>query len=532
MDRDRRSHGLYDPRDERDSCGFGLIAQLDDHPARALVDQALQALARMTHRGGVAADGRSGDGCGLLLKRPGPFLRALAAEAGIDAGRRPVAGLVFLPHDEDQAEQARDTLRATLAEVGLVLAGWRVPPLDADACGTTARRTLPRIEQAFVNGDAIEDPAGLARALYLARRRAEQRLRGVVDAFYVVSLSADAIGYKGMVLPEHLPQLYPDLRRVDLASSAVVFHQRFSTNTSSRWSLAQPFRLLAHNGEINTIAGNRAWAQARAHVWRNERLDPREFDPVIDCDGSDSQSLDSMLELLQASGMDLLKAMRMLVPPATQSLEYKDSDLAAFYEYHSLNIEPWDGPAGIVVFDGRYAACTLDRNGLRPARWLRTRDRRFMVASEAGVFDVPVDEIEAKGKLGPGQMIAADLARGELLDSDAIDAVNRGRAPYKRWLKQGMTYLHSELIDPNLTDAPFERDTLAGFQKLFQLTREEREHVLRPLAETEQEAIGSMGDDVPMATLSQQVRPLYDRFRQAVRAGHQSADRSACARTA
>ncbi|MBC8058278.1 MAG: glutamate synthase large subunit, partial [Rhizobiales bacterium] len=408
-----------------------------------------------------------------------------------------------------------DTLRATLAEVGLVLAGWRVPPLDADACGTTARRTLPRIEQAFVNGDAIEDPAGLARALYLARRRAEQRLRGVVDAFYVVSLSADAIGYKGMVLPEHLPQLYPDLRRADLASSAVVFHQRFSTNTSSRWSLAQPFRLLAHNGEINTIAGNRAWAQARAHVWRNERLDPREFDPVIDCDGSDSQSLDSMLELLQASGMDLLKAMRMLVPPATQSLEYKDSDLAAFYEYHSLNVEPWDGPAGIVVFDGRYAACTLDRNGLRPARWLRTRDRRFMVASEAGVFDVPVDEIEAKGKLGPGQMIAADLARGELLDSDAIDAVNRGRAPYKRWLKQGMTYLHSELIDPNLTDAPFERDTLAGFQKLFQLTREEREHVLRPLAETEQEAIGSMGDDVPMATLSQQVRPLYDRFRQA-----------------
>ena len=188
-----------------------------------------------------------------------------------------------------------------------------------------------------------------------------------------------------MVLPARLPQLYPDLRRTDLESSVVVFHQRFSTNTSSRWSLAQPFRMLAHNGEINTIAGNRAWAQARAQVWRSEQLDPREFDPVIEVDGSDSQSLDAMLDLLEAGGMDALKAMRILVPPATQSLEYKDADLAAFYEYYALNSEPWDGPAGIVLFDGRYAACTLDRNGLRPARWQLTQDRHFLIASEAGV---------------------------------------------------------------------------------------------------------------------------------------------------
>lgn len=520
MDDRQTRAGLYDSRDERDSCGFGLIAQLDDRPSRALVDHALEALGRMTHRGGVAADGLSGDGCGLLIKRPDAFLRALAAEAGIALGAQFAAGLVFLPHDETDAATARAGLAQALREVGLAIAGWRVVPLDDSACGASARRSLPRIEQAFVApaldvDGARPEPAAFQRALYLARRRAQQRLRGDLPDFYIATLSADSIGYKGMVLPSHLPRLYPDLLRADLASSAVVFHQRFSTNTSSRWSLAQPFRLLAHNGEINTIAGNRRWAQARAAEWRTDTLDPREFDPVIEIDGSDSQSLDSMLELLQAGGMDLLKAMRILIPPATQSLEYKDADLAAFYEYYALNTEPWDGPAGIVVFDGRYAACTLDRNGLRPARWLLSRDRHFLVASEAGVWELPAAEIEAKGKLGPGQMIAADLHTGELLDSEAIDAVNRARAPYKRWLKQGMTYLHSELIDPALAAEPFDHGTLAGFQKLFQLTREEREQVLRPLAETEQEAIGSMGDDVPMAALSQQVRPLYDRFRQA-----------------
>ncbi|KWS05773.1 Glutamate synthase [NADPH] large chain [Lysobacter capsici AZ78] len=506
--------GLYDPRDERDACGFGLIAQLDDRPSRALVDRALEALSRMTHRGGVAADGLSGDGCGLLIRQPDAFLRLIAREANIRPGPHFAAGLVFLPHDPEQATIARDTLNDTLRAEGMRVTGWRVVPINLDACGDLARKTMPRIEQIFVDAAAPFDPAGFQRSLFLARRRAEQRLHAIKD-FYVVSLSSASIGYKGMVLPDRLMQLYPDLQRAELAASAVVFHQRFSTNTTPRWPLAQPFRLLAHNGEINTIAGNRAWAQVRAHAWRTPTLDLREFDQIVSTDGSDSQSLDNMLEVLQAGGMDLLKAMRILIPPATQSLEYKDADLAAFYEYYALNTDPWDGPAGIVTCDGRYAACTLDRNGLRPARWLRSRDRHFLIASEAGVWELPVEEIEAKGKLGPGEMIAADLYQGELLDSDAIDRINRARAPYKRWLKQGMTYLHSELIDPNLAAEPFDPETLAGFQKLFQLTREEREQVLRPLAEIEQEATGSMGDDVPMAVLSQQVRPLYDHFRQA-----------------
>ena len=507
--------GLYDPNDERDACGFGMIAQLDDQPSRALVDTAIAALSRMTHRGGVAADGLTGDGCGLLIRKPDAFLRALAAEASIALGARFAAGLVFLPHDEAQAAQCRATLEAELFRTGVAVKGWRVPPTNDAVCGQLAKDTLPRIEQLYVEAGADQNDDAFSLALFLARRRSEQQLRKSVPDFYVVTLSPHAIGYKGMVLPDKLAVFYPDLQRTELASSAVVFHQRFSTNTLPRWPLAHPFRLLAHNGEINTIEGNRRWAQARSKVWKTPRFDIGEFDPVISMHGSDSQSLDNMLELLVAGGMELIQALRILVPPATQSLEFKDADLAAFYEFYGLNTEPWDGPAGIVSMDARYAACTLDRNGLRPARWMLTSDRHFIVASEAGVWEVPAERVTRKGKLGPGEMMAIDLKRGDLLDSEAVDRINRGRAPYKQWLHQGVTYLQTELIDPSLTDAPFDEKTLRGYHKLFQLTDEEVEQVLRPLAETEQEATGSMGDDTPMAVLSRQTRPLYDYFRQA-----------------
>jgi len=372
-----------------------------------------------------------------------------------------------------------------------------------------------RGSQLFVEAGQGQDLDAFALALFLARRRSEQALRDATEDYYVVTLSPHSIGYKGMVLPDKLSTFFPDLQRSDLASSAVVFHQRFSTNTLPRWPLAHPFRLLAHNGEINTIEGNRSWAQARSKVWKTPRFDIAQFDPVISMHGSDSQSLDNMLELLIAGGMDLLQALRILIPPANQSLEFKDSDLAAFYEFYGLNTEPWDGPAGIVACDGRYAACMLDRNGLRPARWMLSSDRHFLVASEAGVWELPAERIVRKGKLGPGEMMAIDLKRGDLLDSDAIDRINRGRAPYKQWLQQGVTYLRTELIDPSLVEEPFDEKTLRSYHKLFQLSSEEIEQILRPLAETEQEATGSMGDDTPMAVLSRQTRPLYDYFRQA-----------------
>ncbi|KER88129.1 glutamate synthase [Xanthomonas arboricola pv. celebensis] len=508
-------HGLYNSaRDERDACGFGMVAQLDDQPSRSLVDTAIAALSRMTHRGGVAADGLTGDGCGLLIRKPDAFLRGLARDAGIALGTRYAAGVVFLPLDEADAARCRTELEAQLHSAGVQFRGWRVVPTDDSVCGQLARDTLPRIEQVFVDAGAEQSEDGFTLALFLARRRAEQALREV-ENFYVTTLSPNGISYKGMVLPDKLSTFYPDLQRSDLSSSAIVFHQRFSTNTLPRWPLAHPFRLLAHNGEINTIEGNRRWAQARSKVWQTPRFDIAEFDPVISMHGSDSQSLDNMLELLIAGGMDLLQALRILVPPATQSLEFKDADLAAFYEFYGLNTEPWDGPAGIVACDGRYAACMLDRNGLRPARWMLTSDRHFLVASEAGVWELPAERITRKGKLGPGEMMAIDLKRGDLLDSDAIDRINRARAPYKQWLQQGVTYLQTELIDPSLVEEPFSEQTLRSYHKLFQLSTEEVEQILRPLAETEQEATGSMGDDTPMAVLSRQTRPLYDYFRQA-----------------
>lgn len=508
--------GLHDSDSERDACGFGMIAQLDDQPSRALVDTAIAALSRMTHRGGVAADGLTGDGCGLLIRHPDAFLRAIAAEAGIalDAHRRFASGLVFLPDQALLAQRCRALLEHELRRAGLSILGWRTPPTDRNVCGELAKDTLPTIEQIYVQAGAGQDEQSFNLALFIARRRTEQHLRDVAD-FHVVTLCAHAIGYKGMVLPDKLAHFYTDLQRSDLASSAVVFHQRFSTNTLPRWPLAHPFRMLAHNGEINTIEGNRRWAQARAKVWKTPHFDLAQFDPIVSMHGSDSQSLDNMLELLVSGGMELIQALRILVPPATQSLEFKDADLAAFYEFHALNSEPWDGPAGIVSMDARYAACTLDRNGLRPSRWLLTADRHFIVASEAGVWEVPTEHIVRKGKLGPGEMIAIDLERGDLLDSEAVDRINRGRAPYKQWLHQGATWLQTELIDSSLAEEPFDEKTLRRYHTLFQLTAEEIEHVLRPMAEIEQEATGSMGDDTPMAVLSQRNRPLYDYFRQA-----------------
>jgi len=506
--------GLYDPRFEHDSCGFGLIANLDNKPSRWLVDSALTALTRMSHRGAVGADGKTGDGCGLLIHRPERFLRLVADEAGIRIGHSFSAGNVFLPHDEQRAEHARQVLAEELDRLEVRVAGWRTVPVDESACGIGALESKPRIEQVFVGPTVSMDGTSFNRALFLARRRAERRLVDVPE-FYVVTLSAWTIGYKAMVLPAALAQFYPDLTHPELAASVVTFHQRFSTNTAPRWRLAQPFRLLAHNGEINTIEGNRHWAMARVAQWRSPAIDLRELQPPVSLDGSDSESLDNMLEILLAGGMELIQAMRILIPPATSSLEHKDADLAAFYEYYALSQDAWDGPAGIVLCDGRYAACTLDRNGLRPARWTLTRDRHLCIASEVGVVDIAPEEIEAKGKLGPGEMIAVDLYRGEFLDSGAIDAINRARAPFKRWLKQGTRYLVSDLIDPSLAAEAMPADELLRFQKLFGVTREERESVLRVLAETEQEATGSMGDDTPMAVLSQQQRPLYDYFRQA-----------------
>ena len=510
---EQSAKSLYNPEFERDSCGFGLIANLDDMPSHWVVETAIAALARLTHRGAVAADGKTGDGCGLLLKFPEKFLRGIGEELSFTLNQRFAVGSVFLSQDEAAASAARDVIAAAISKIGLQVAGWREVPIDPEACGEQALVTLPRIEQVFVNAPDGMPRGRFNRRLFLARRRAENRVAD--DETYITSLSSATIVYKGMVMPAALPDFYPDLRDVRLESSVCVFHQRFSTNTLPEWRLAQPFRFLAHNGEINTISGNRNWAQARAKNFISDKLDDiSDLDPIISLTGSDSSSLDNMLEILRAGGMDVLQAMRILLPPAWQTVDNIDPDVRAFYEFYDCQMEPWDGPAGIVLTDGRYAACCLDRNGLRPARYIITRDRHITIASEVGVYDYDEAEVISKGRLGPGEMLAVDLVNGALLDNDDIHDILKTRAPYKKWLKQGVRYLDSQLVDIETTAEPMEPEMLARYQKMFNLSREEIGEVVAVLAKAEMEAVGSMGDDTPMAVLSKKIRSPFDYFRQ------------------
>jgi glutamate synthase (NADPH/NADH) large chain len=507
--------GLYRESFERDSCGFGLIASLDDKPSHWLVQTAITSLNRLTHRGAIATDGKTGDGCGVLLKKPEKFLRAVARDAKIKLSPRFASGLLFLNTDPALATLARAELKGQLEREGLVLAGLRVLPTDPQACGAEALKSLPRIEQAFVNCRIADiDEASFNRKLFLARRRTEKAL-SLDPQFYCLSLSASTIVYKGMVMPQHLAEFYPDLADPRLEASVAVFHQRFSTNTLPQWRLAHPFRLLAHNGEINTIEGNRQWAVARAPVLRSPLLpDLSDILPLVSLEGSDSQSLDNMLEVLLMGGLDVPQALRLLIPPAWQAVDTLDSDLRAFYEFYSAHMEPWDGPAGVVLTDGRYAACTLDRNGLRPARFVITKNRHLTIASETGVWDYAPEDVVRKGKLGPGEIVALDLQTGTLLETRDVEAMLKSRHPYKAWQKKGVRYLESDLIDPRLAAEPMDSEMLAVYEKMFAISAEERDEIIRVLAEDESEAVGSMGDDTPMPVLSHKPRALYDYFRQ------------------
>ncbi|HEY0634988.1 MAG TPA: glutamate synthase large subunit, partial [Gammaproteobacteria bacterium] len=336
--------GLYRPSFEKDNCGFGLIAHMDGDASHWLVETAIGALARMTHRGAIAADGKTGDGCGLLLKKPDTFLRAVADEQGFSLAEQYAVGMVFLNTNEALADKARAQRHKDLMTEGLTVAGWRVVPTNPDACGAEALKTLPQFEQVFVNAPAGMDAATFDRHLYIARRRTEKVIEPVDPMFYIPSLTSQVVSYKGLVMPAYLPVFYTDLNDKRLASGICVFHQRFSTNTWPQWRLAQPFRYLAHNGEINTVQGNRSWSVARGHKFETPLI-PNMDDvrPLVSMTGSDSNSLDNMLEALLAGGVDIFRAMRLLVPPAWQNIEHMDPDLRAFYEYNSMHMEAWDG---------------------------------------------------------------------------------------------------------------------------------------------------------------------------------------------
>ena len=507
--------GLYHPDDVRDNCGFGLIAHMQGQTSHELVQTAIHSLSCMTHRGAIAADGKTGDGCGLLLALPQAFFRAVAQEE-LNVTLAPLfaAGLIFLNQDPALAAHAKTVLTTEIEKEGLTVAGWRVVPTDTQILGEIALRTLPDFAHIFVNA-----PEGLAKAdfnrqLFLARRRAEKQLASD-PLFYATTLSSQVISYKGLVMPADLPRFYKDLQDQRLASHIVVFHQRFSTNTVPKWPLAQPFRYVAHNGEINTIMGNRNWSVARTPKFENPLL-PGLLDcaPLVNRTGSDSSSLDNMLEILVGGGMDLFRALRMLVPPAWQNVETMDADLRAFYEYNSKHMEAWDGPAGLVIQDGRHAVCMLDRNGLRPARWVITKNGYITLASEIGVWDYQPEDVVAKGRVGPGQILVVDTETGELLRTADVDQRLKSAHPYKTWLRDNALRIENEDALDKEGLGQMDALTLKTYQKMFLVSFEERDQIIRPLAESGQEAVGSMGDDTPMAVLSRRVRHLADFFRQ------------------
>ncbi|MGY4525244.1 glutamate synthase large subunit [Pseudomonas sp. UBA4617] len=505
--------GLYHPEEFKDNCGFGLIAHMTGEPSHHLLQTAMQALTCMTHRGGINADGKTGDGCGLLMQKPDQFLRAVAQEHfAVELPRQYAVGMVFFNQDPVKAEAARANMDREILAAGLKLVGWRKVPIDTSVLGRLALERLPQIEQVFIGGEGLSDQE-FAIKLFSARRRSSVANAHDAD-HYICSFSHKTIIYKGLMMPRDLAAFYPDLGDERLQTAICVFHQRFSTNTLPKWPLAQPFRFLAHNGEINTITGNRNWAMARRTKFANDLIpDLEELGPLVNRVGSDSSSMDNMLELMVTGGIDLFRGVRMLVPPAWQNVETMDADLRAFYEYNSMHMEPWDGPAGIVMTEGRHAVCLLDRNGLRPARWVTTKNGYITLASEIGVWDYKPEDVIAKGRVGPGQIFAVDTETGQILDTDAIDNRLKSRHPYKRWLRQHATRIQATLTDDQGV-ASYDADQLKQYMKMFQVTFEERDQVLRPLGEQGQEAVGSMGDDTPMAVLSQRVRSPYDFFRQ------------------
>lgn len=507
---------LYHPNDSRDNCGFGLIAHIQGEASHNLVETAIHALDRMQHRGGIAADGKTGDGCGLLLQKPDSFFQDVAQENGWKLAKNYAVGMLFLNTDEEKAAHSRAVLAEELEKETLSVLGWRVVPTDPSVLGDLASECLPQIEQVFINAPQGWRKHDLERRLYMARRRMEKRL-AEDEEFYISSLSSLVMVYKGLVMPKDLPAFYHDLADEKLAASICVFHQRFSTNTLPKWPLAQPFRFLAHNGEINTIRGNRDWAKARTYKFRTPLIpDLHDAAPFVNETGSDSSSLDNMLELFLAGGMDLFRAMRLLVPPAYQNDKTMDEDLKAFYEYNSMHMEPWDGPAGIVLTNGRHVACNLDRNGLRPARYVITKNGYITLASEVGIWDYKPQDVVEKGRVGPGQMLAVDTETGQIWRSNEIDEDLKQRLPYKEWIDSHIRSItpfeeceHEEIGKPL-----FDENTLTTYHKLFNYSYEELTQVLKVLASDGQEAVGSMGDDTPMAVLSGKTRSLYDFFRQ------------------
>jgi glutamate synthase domain-containing protein 2/glutamate synthase domain-containing protein 1/glutamate synthase domain-containing protein 3 len=512
---------MYDPSFEHDACGMGFVADVKGRKSRSIIDMSLEILLNLEHRGAVGADINTGDGSGILIQMPDVFIRKVASDIKIKLppeGKYGV-GVIFLPQNSTQRKIIENVIEKIIIDEDQKFLGWRDVPVDLQIPGKGARATQPYIKQCFIGANKnIQSQDEFERKLYLIRRIIDQRIRIEVkidrSKYYVPSFSSRVLIYKGMLLAPQLRAYYKDLNDPDMVSAMAMIHLRFSTNTFPTWDLAHPFRMIAHNGEINTLRGNKNWMAARQHVMESEFYgnDLRRMLPIVMEGQSDSATFDNVLELLVMSGRSLPHAMMMMIPEAWSKNDMMDPDRKAFYEYHATMMEPWDGPAAVVFTDGNIIGATLDRNGLRPSRYLITKDDLVILTSEAGTYKVGDENIVFKGKLQPGRMFILDLKQGRIIDDDEIKKQIVTRKPYRQWVNENMIKL-SHLPTPDfIYNANFE--TLLIRQRIFGYTKEDLMNVMLPMAVTGEEAVGSMGTDAALAILSDKPQLLFRYFKQ------------------
>jgi len=513
--------GLYDPANEHDACGVGFVAHIKNNKSHAIVQQGLQILNNLEHRGATGYDPLLGDGAGILTQLPDEFLKAEAAKLGItlpSVGHY-ACGNVFLPQSDNGRAACESVVARIISEEGQEFLGWRDVPRDNSGLAQAARDIEPVVRQVFIGRSAAcEDQDAFERKLFVIRKRVEHAVRRLnlsdIKSFYIPSLSSRTIIYKGMLLAAQVGTYFLDLQRPQFVSAIALVHQRFSTNTFPTWDLAHPFRMIAHNGEINTVRGNINWMAARQKAmkskWLGEDLD--KLWPLIVGGQSDSASFDNALELLVMGGYSLPHAMMMLIPEAWASNTMMDEERRAFYEFHAPLMEPWDGPAAVAFTDGRKIGATLDRNGLRPARYLITEDDIVLMASEMGVLTFPEEKIVKKWRLQPGKMFLIDLEAGRIIDNEELKKAMATEEPYAKWVAESRVFLHDLL--PNVKAKSPLTGSLLDTQQAFGYTQEDIKFILEPMAAAGEEATGSMGNDSPLPVLSSKNKPLYNYFKQ------------------
>lgn len=495
----------------KDNCGFGLLANIKNIASHDNLKDALSALEKMMHRGAIAADGKSGDGSGLLFSMPTKFLKAKAHELGVDLPEQFGIGMFFLNQNSNY-----DEIDEVFLNNDLKVILKREVPIDTKCIGEQALKTLPKIVQYFVIADSLLATKRFESLLYLSKKDLFRKYNEDED-FYISSLSSKSIVYKGLIMPTFIKDFYLDLKNENFEISFALFHQRFSTNTLPRWSLAQPFHSLAHNGEINSISANRFGVYSKTPALKSKVFSENELKrllPITKDSLSDSGSLDNYFEFLIANGYDFFKAIRCIIPAPWQNSPHMDSDLRAFYEYSSGNFDPWDGPAAISFTNGRYIACVLDRNGLRPAKYIITKDDRLVIASEYGVVDINEDNILEQGRLQSGQMIGVDLKYAKIIDNNQINDYIKKTKPYNEWVSKKLKYLEEYIDVAFLETKDYELEHLIEFQRYANITQEVKDLIIKPMAKDAKEGVGSMGDDTPLACFSTQNRNFSHFFRQ------------------